>query len=118
MKLREDFELNILGSKWAVRWKTEDEEPRLVKENADAFCDHTKREIIMGLYAEWNYTVGEVEGYLRRVMRHEILHAFFYESGLGDDFEHNQSGQEELIIDWMALQFPKIQEAFAAAGAL
>lgn len=41
----------------------------------------------------------------KRVMRHEIIHAFFYESGL--DVESSW-GTDGTLVDWIALQFPKV----------
>ena len=42
-----------------------------------------------------------------------------YESGLDANFEHaNQFGHEETMIDWIAIQFPKLYKAFEAAGCL
>ena len=38
-----------------------------------------------------------------------------FESGFGENFEHKQFGQEETVIDWIAIQFPKIKYAFKIA---
>lgn len=52
-------------------------------------------------------------------MRHEIIHAFLYESGLAENFEHaNEFGQDETMVDWIAMQFPKILEVYKEAGCL
>ena len=46
-------------------------------------------------------------------LRHEIIHAFLSESGLQSNFEHSQQfGHEETIVDWFAIQFPKIFKVF------
>ena len=44
---------------------------------------------------------------LRRdeVIRHEVIHAFFAESGL------SKYGDDEVLVDWIAKQMPKINEA-------
>lgn len=39
-----------------------------------------------------------------QVIRHEVIHAFFAESGL------IEYGNDEVLVDWMAKQLPKIQE--------
>lgn len=51
-------------------------------------------------------------------LRHEIIHAFLFESGLGFNLEHRESGHEETLIDWLAIQFPKILEVFKEADCL
>ena len=45
----------------------------------------------------------------KKVLRHEIIHAFFYESGLW------QLCQDENIVDWIAIQFWKMAEAICKA---
>lgn len=46
------------------------------------------------------------------VMRHELVHAFFSESGL-DDYSAN-----EQLVTWIASQFPKMVKAFEEVGCL
>ena len=46
------------------------------------------------------------------IKRHEIIHAFFNESGL-PGFSAN-----EQIVDWIATQFSKILEVYRQTGAL
>lgn len=40
------------------------------------------------------------------VLRHEIIHAFLFESGL-DSYNH-----DEQLVNWIAIQFPKMLKAF------
>ncbi len=49
---------------------------------------------------------------VKRIIRHEIIHAFMFESGLGFNFEHKPFGQDETMIDWFAMQYPKIKIIF------
>lgn len=44
------------------------------------------------------------------VMRHEVIHAFFNESGLSD-YSNN-----EKLVDWLAMQFPKMLKVFQELG--
>lgn len=46
---------------------------------------------------------------------HEIVHAFFFESGLGGESDY---AQNEELVDWIARQGPKLYRAWAEAGAL
>ena len=52
--------------------------------------------------------------YRQQVIRHELVHAFLFESGLGAD----SWGINEEIVDWIAYQFPKMAEAFGKVDAL
>ena len=51
--------------------------------------------------------------YRKQVLRHEIVHAFLFESGL--DINSNKSeewARNEEMIDWLAIQFHKIEKVF------
>ena len=56
----------------------------------------------------------DLKNYQRQVIRHEILHAFLYESGL----EGNSWAINEEMVDWLAIQFPKIEKAFREVGCI
>lgn len=61
----------------------------------------------------------EKENYFKSCVRHEIIHAFLNESGLKDNFEHaHRMGHEETMVDWIALQFPKILKAYQQLGVI
>ena len=45
-------------------------------------------------------------------LRHELIHAFFFESGLVE------YGGDETLVDFIAQQFPKLQQIFNEAGCL
>lgn len=52
-------------------------------------------------------------------LRHEIIHAFLAESGLWGSSEPAKAwAMNEEMIDWIALQFPKILKAFKEAKAI
>ena len=48
----------------------------------------------------------------RETMRHEIIHAFLLESGLYTEMSHPENGHDEQMIDWIAIQYPKIKKVF------
>lgn len=56
----------------------------------------------------------------KQTIRHEIVHAFFDESGLQESGVHFTGSWaiNEEMVDWIAIQGPKIYEAWRAAGAL
>ena len=60
-----------------------------------------------------------LDSYKKKVLRHEIVHAFLYESGLWNNSGDIRSwGQSEEIADWIAIQSPKIFRAFKDVDAL
>ena len=42
-------------------------------------------------------------------MRHELIHAFLFESGLA---ENSNWARNEEMVDWIARQFPKMAKTF------
>lgn len=55
----------------------------------------------------------------KSVLRHEVIHAFMYESGLGFNWTHGcETGHDETVIDWFAIQSPKIFKVFDQLGIL
>lgn len=52
-------------------------------------------------------------------IRHEVIHAYLMESGLwGSSMKANHWATNEEMIDWFAIQMPRICETFRALGAL
>ena len=56
--------------------------------------------------------------YLKSLVRHEVIHAFLFESGLHESWHHNETGHDETIVDWFATQAPKIYKVFAELGVI
>lgn len=108
------MKVNILGTEYEISEKnrTEDE----VLNNADGYCDKTTKEIIVCKDMDGN--LKDMEWFKKKVLRHEIIHAFLYESGLQENFEHPNYGHDETYVDWIAIQFPKIQKVFMDVGCL
>ena len=62
-------------------------------------------------------SVRDLAAYQRKVIRHEIIHAFLYESGLWQSsFNCKAWAQNEEMVEWFAIQSPKIFRAFREAG--
>lgn len=99
----------ILGSYWDVKLRSKKEDDYLV--NADGYCDKTMNLIVVKTNDE-NDTLGNWEEYMRKVLRHELIHAFLFESGLHEEFMHPGRGHDEAYVDWFAVQMLKIKTAY------
>lgn len=110
------MKIDVLGTEYEVTVCTDDDECRLV--DMDGFCDETTKEIFAESYKK-NESDPRSKLILsvqtNKVKRHEIIHAFLFESGLA---ENSEWAQNEEMVDWFAIQFPKLLEAFKAADAL
>lgn len=105
--------VNILGTKYVIQYKSPSNDKFLRK--CDGYCDTSSKNIVV---TTENSDLDDFPAYQKKCLRHEIIHAFFYESGLAENWEHKNFGQEETIVDWIAIQFPKLLEIFRKASAL
>lgn len=86
------YQVDILGTTYNIVFANEEIRPKL-KDN-DGYMDNSIKE-------------------------HEIIHAFFYESGVWNHSGCSDAwGQDETITDWIAIQFPKILQAFQECDCL
>lgn len=106
--------IDVLGTEWTIRFKTESDDP-ILKEN-DGYADKTTRSIVVACPAT-DCDLGDYRHYMKKVLRHEIIHAFLFESGLHENWKH-EDGHDETYVDWIAVQAPKLLNAFKEAEAL
>lgn len=112
-ELRKMIKINILGTNYEIFFKSIDKEPRL-KENWGFTDFHTKEIYIANdIEKETENSCKNLIDFKNKVMRHEIIHAFLYESGLRENSNNSISWAEnEEMIDWFAIQFPKILKVY------
>jgi hypothetical protein len=111
----ESKEINILGAAYTLTITSKSQDVRL--KDADGICDETVKELLVDSYAdsEGDPTCKKnLAVQIRKNKRHEIIHAFLFESGLA---ENSSWAQNEEMVDFFAIQFPKLVEAFEAADA-
>lgn len=88
------------------------------------FCDPDlkKIEILrLNTIEEWKQESREKIAEREKLfLRHEIVHAFFNESGIRDNSSHVDApwAKNEEMVDWIAIQGEKIYKAWKEAGAL
>lgn len=118
------MKLSILGTEYTVTVKKYDEEEVFTRRSIDGYHDGFTKQIVccdMSTYRGWEHEMPEtIMAAQKQILRHEIVHAFFHESGLADSslgFD-GAWGKNEEMVDWFALQGPKIYKAWQEAGAL
>lgn len=118
------MKLNILGTEYTVKIKKYDEEEAFGRRSIGGYCDSFIKEIVlcdMHTYKGWeNEPEQTIIVCQKENLRHEIVHAFFNESGLQDSSLQYEGGwaKNEEMVDWIALQSPKMYEVFKEAGCL
>lgn len=105
----EKYKINILGSEWKIYFSNSAEDRFL--RGADGYMDRSTRSIVIG-EIEPDCEVADFSVIQKNSMRHEIIHAFFEESGLSINVENKNLGVSETYVDWFAIQSPKIYKIF------
>ncbi len=108
--------VDVLGTRYFIRVDVPAED---MPEDADGCIDCTIHVIKIAEMIPDRNSVQNMDAYRKKVLRHEIIHAFFYESGIWNSSGYSECwGMDEQITDWMAIQSPKIFRAFKEAGCL
>lgn len=113
--------VSVLGVPYALEYRTKAEDPEL--EDCDGYCDTSVKLCVVRKYTAAERrepgSKKDLSAYMRKCMRHELAHAFLYESGLSIN-SLNISGwaANEEMVDWMAIQGPKLYAAWQRAGCL
>ena len=103
----------VLGTKYIIKVVNEEKETRL--KTSWGFCDfHTKQIYINSdVTKETEDSCKNLQDFYNKVLRHEIIHAFLYESGLRENSNDIRAWAEnEEMVDWFAIQSPKIFEIY------
>lgn len=112
----------ILGTEYTIRRNVP---PSELGEGLGGYCDPDLREIrivdFRSLSDEWsNESQEKIQARERETLRHEIVHAFFNESGLRDSTSqvYTPWSQNEEMVDWFAIQGQKIYKAWMEVGCI
>lgn len=104
--------IDVLGTWYTITKSNKLKDDNL--NNSDGYCDYTTKQIVIDTFQDSPGSLADLEKYRKQVIRHELVHAFLFESGLGV----NSWGVNEEIVDWIAYQFPKMADAFEKVNAL
>lgn len=106
------MKIDILGTEYDYEVTTEKKDEGLYQKGG--YCDQYAKNIVI----EDEYSVNNpdstknIDTFKQKVKRHEIIHAYLAESGLHSYFE------DEVLVDWIAWQFPKLLKTFRQIDAL
>lgn len=120
----ENTKINVLGMEYRIETHKVSEDSYLEENKLAGYCGEEEKLIVVADMSEEKYFTGMDEkaqaSYRKRVLRHEIMHAFLNESGLSDSsnrFDGAWAKNEEMV-DWFAIQSPKIFEVYKELGIL
>lgn len=105
--------VNILGTPYKiVRHETKDD---IKLQNALGYAELFSKELVVSIPEDSPDNFANIRDFENKVARHEITHAFFYESGL---FNSSDFAANEELVDWIAIQGKKLYEAWKEADVL
>lgn len=108
--------INVLGTEYFVETHKVSEDSYLKENNLAGYCDEAEKLIVVADMSEKGFFELDEKAqklYRRKTLRHEVIHAFLNESGLSNNSLSPDSwAKNEEMIDWFAIQSPKIFAIF------
>ena len=112
------MKINVLGTEYTIRRVDNGTDEYLEKMNLSGYCVDGAKTITVLNYKslpDWKNEKDEtIKAKEDETLRHEIIHAFLNESGLKWDAYACEKpwAKNEEMVDWFAIQFPKIYKVF------
>lgn len=116
--------VTVLGTPYTAEVRKYEDDPHFCKDGYCGYCDFYQKRIVlcdMKSKDDWQDEPEEkIRAVMKSTLRHEIVHAFLDESGLQDSALHCDIAwaTNEEMVDWIALQGPKVYQAWKEANAL
>ena len=114
--------VKILGTNYTLRRVNFGEDTFMERMKFGGYCDAAVKEIVtlnLKTLPDWaNESEEVIARKEKETLRHEIIHAFFNESGLQwNSLPVEQAwAKNEEMVDWFAIQFPKILKVYKELG--
>ena len=98
------YSIDILGTKYKVEFRKEIDDKKLI--DADGYAELYSKELIIEEIVQDERTFKDLHKYKNKVIRHEIIHAFFHEAG------YASYCKDEVLIEALSMLTPKMFKAF------
>ena len=118
------MKVDVLGTKYTIKRVNFGQDAYMEKMHFGGYCDGGNKTIVilnLKTVPEW---VNEPDNIVieqeKETIRHELIHAFLNESGLRwNSFAAEKAwAKNEEMVDWFAIQMPKLIKAFKDVDAL
>lgn len=110
--------VDVLGTRYRIEIRKWSEDSYMASNGFEGYCSEDDKLIVVAdpksVTNAVYITETEEQNRIKSILRHEITHAFLNESGLSacaSVFGSAWAKNEEMV-DWIAIQFPKMLEAF------
>ena len=109
------MKIHILGTEWSFEYRSCSEDSRL--DDCDGYSDWTMRLIVVRREIDGN--LGDMDKYMKKVARHEIVHAYMFECGLAECSGSTDAwAMNEIMVDWIARMMPRVYETWKEADVI
>ncbi len=117
-----NIKINVLGTEYTITFKNDAEvcaDMGICVGECFGYCSSPAKSIVIANLDTMIDPEPDKEVQKKVNLRHEIVHAFLDESGLETNANEVPCwAQNEEMVDWFAIQGPKIYKAWKEAGAL
>lgn len=115
--------VSVLGTDYTIRFVEHGQDEYMEKMSFGGYCDAGAKEVVilnLKTCPEWEKDPDAViEQKESETVRHELIHAFLNESGLQWSSNSVDAwAKNEEMVDWFAIQSPKIYKIFNDLGVL
>ena len=110
--------VNVLGTEYRIEVHKISEDAYMKDNRLSGYCSEDGKLIVIADMTEKEYfpdlNEAEQNHYRKKTLRHELVHAFLNESGLSDNASTPAGAwaKHEEMVDWIAIQFPKMLQTF------
>lgn len=120
--MKKETTVDILGRTYKILFRKRKEDTYMEQENLDGYCNVATAEIVCRDYIQDpddHITEEIAEFSMQKILRHELIHAFLHESGLWASSSTAECwAMQEEMVDWIALQMPKMITVMKEVGCL
>lgn len=118
------MKIDVLGTKYTIKRVNYGQDEYMERMQFGGYCEAVDKVIVilnLKTVPEWSeQTDQNIKKQENETIRHELIHAFLNESGLQwNSFAPEKAwAKNEEMVDWFAIQMPKMIAAFKAADCL
>jgi hypothetical protein len=121
--MENNTKINVLGTEYTIEICKIDDCKKLKENKFSGICISDEPLIIIADRNDDKYfdfaSEEAKQANFKETLRHEIIHAFLNESGLKEcSNEADGWARNEEMVDWIAIQFPKILKVYEQLGIL
>ena len=99
-----DYIVKVMGMDYKLKFCTSEEQPKFKSLSAAGLCEPYERILYINIEDMGDEDAfANVFSYIKQVIRHEVMHAMFFECGLTDYM------RDETLVEFLACAYPKME---------